>query len=245
MAGLHWVVIQHEPDDGPGMLGEELIDAGCTFRLVRTDQGDSLPPVDGMGGLVVMGGEMGVHDGDAHPWLALERQLLADAVGLGLPVLGICLGAQQLAAALGAEVTTGAEPEIGVRSVTLTAEGRRDPVLGPEYGGLSEPALPVVEWHGDTFSLPEGAVHLAATRVYPNQAFRVGERVYGFQFHAEVDRQMAEVWEPMVPGSSTFMGSPRLTEATVVGRRVLRRYVDLVLASTSQRTPSPAVRHRG
>jgi GMP synthase (glutamine-hydrolysing) len=233
MAGLPWVVIQHGADDGPGMLGEELVDAGCTFQLVRTDLGDPLPAVDGMGGLAVLGGEMSVHDGDAHPWLATERTLLAAAVGLGLPVLGICLGAQQLAAALGAEVTTGAEPEIGVCTVTLTAGGRRDSVLGPEYGGLAEPAIPVVEWHGDTFSLPEGAVHLAATRAYPNQAFRVGERVYGFQFHAEVDRTKAEGWEAMAPGTATFVGDPRLTEATVVGRRVLRRYIDRVLVSAA------------
>lgn len=241
MTGRPWLVVQHDVDDGPGMVAEELAAAGRSFRLVRADLGEPVPGVDEAveaggpdpdgrpGGLVVMGGLMGANDDDAHPWLAEERTLIAGAVAAGLPVLGICLGAQQLAAALGAEVTTGPEPEIGVLPVTLTPQGRRDPVLGPEYGGLGDPALPFVEWHGDTFTLPDGAVHLAATRAYPHQAFRVGDRVYGLQFHAEVDRSMAEVWERTVPPPGTFLGSPRLTEATVVGRRVIRRFVDLAL----------------
>jgi GMP synthase-like glutamine amidotransferase len=224
--------VQHDTDDGPGMIGEELLAAGCSIVVVRPDLGEPLPAVDAIGGLVVLGGLMGVHDAD-HDWLPVERALVVDAVQVGLPVLGICLGAQQVALALGGQVTTGPAPEVGVCPVTLTGKGRLDPVLGPEYGGLAEPAIPVVEWHGDTFTLPDGAVHLAATRAYPNQAFRVGERVYGLQFHAEVDRQMAEVWERTVPAPATFLGSPRFTEATVVGRRILRRFVDLALSRPS------------
>jgi len=231
-----WVVIQHDPGDGPGMVAEELTGAGCTVEVVRPDRGEVFPAAASVGGLVVMGGVMGVHDDATHPWLLAERSLIARAVDAGLPVLGIGLGAQQLAAALGAEVTTGPEPEIGVCPVTLTAQGRLDPVLGPEYGGLAEPALPVVQWHGDTFSLPDGAVHLAANRAYPNQAFRVGDRIYGFQFHAEVDRAMAEGWERTVPAPATFVESPRLAEATFVGRRVLHRYIDVALASVARRS---------
>jgi GMP synthase (glutamine-hydrolysing) len=228
MAGLPWVIVQHDRDDGPGMMAEELTASGGSFTVVRVDLGEPLPASGSFGGLAVMGGLMGVHDDADHPWLADERRLIAASVGAGLPVLGICLGAQQLAAALGAEVTTGPVPEIGVCPVTLTGAGRRDPVLGPEYGGLGDPDLPAVEWHGDTFALPSGAVHLAATRAYPHQAFRVGDRVYGLQFHAEVDRAMAEVWDRTVPSPTRFVDDPRFTEATVVGRRVLRRYFDRV-----------------
>ena len=130
-------------------------------------------------GLVVLGGPMGVHDIDAHPWLAPERALIGEVARAGRPVLGVCLGAQQLAAALGAEVTTGPEPEIGLGRVQLTPSGRTDPVFGPEYGGLADPAIPCVHWHQDTFSLPAGAVHLAATARYPHQAFRWGARPTG------------------------------------------------------------------
>ena len=142
-------------------------------------------------------------------------------------MLGICLGAQQLAAALGAEVSTGPTEEVGRGQVGSTHAGRRDPVLGPEYNGLSGTSVPCVHWHRDTFSLPEGAVHLAATRAFPHQAFRVGYRVYGLQFHVEVDAALAAVVAaPDCPPGST------LTDADVarvegVGRRILQRFVDV------------------
>ena len=158
---------------------------------------------------------------DAHPWLAPERDLIRTAVGRGLPVLGVCLGAQQLAAALGAEVTTGPEEEVGAGQVELTADGRRDPVFGPEYNGLSGTTVPCVHWHRDTFSLPDGAVHLAATRRFPHQAFRVGTRAYGLQFHVEVDTGLAAAWRPLLPDGVTLTDAD-VARVEAVGRRILR-----------------------
>jgi GMP synthase (glutamine-hydrolysing) len=221
-----WVVSQHVPYEGPGLVARCLEDAGWPVEVVRPDRGERFPDVATLGGLVVMGGPMGVGDGDLHPWLGSERDLLAAAVDAGLPVLGVCLGAQQLAAALGGTVTTGPGPELGVGTVTLTPAGRVDPVFGPEYGGLSATDVPCVHWYQDTFSLPGGAVHLAATRTFPHQAFRVGRRAYGLQFHVEVDAALAEAWRPHLPGGMELDG-PSVARIATTGRRLLQRFVAL------------------
>ncbi len=225
-----WVIIQHVAHEGPGLIGEVLAGAGYEPTLVRMDRGDDLPDVGQMGGLVVLGGPMGVHDTDRFPWLDDERRLLAAAAGAGMPVLGVCLGAQQLAAALGADVTAGADAEIGVGTVTLTASGRRDRVLGPEYGGLADTDVPCVHWHHDTFSLPPGSVHLAATRAYPHQAFRAGARAYGLQFHVEMTAALADGWRSFLPDGVVLEPSD-LSRVETTGRRILQRFVDLSVAS--------------
>jgi len=225
-----WAIIQHVAHEGPGLIGEVLAAAGFAYHLVRKDLGDDLPDVDQVGGLVVLGGPMSVHDTDTFPWLADERRLLAAATGAGTAVLGVCLGAQQLAVALGAVVTTGDRPEIGVGTVTLTAAGRRDQVLGPEYGGLADTEIPCVHWHHDTFDLPPGSVHLAATRAYPHQAFRAGARAYGLQFHLEVTDALADGWRPLVP-DGTVLDGVGLFRVETAGRRILQRFVDLAAGS--------------
>jgi GMP synthase-like glutamine amidotransferase len=232
-----WVVLQHVEHEGPGLVEPALRAAGRPVEVVRLDRGEPLPAIGSIDGLVVLGGPMGVHDGD--PWLVPERALLADAVGAGLPVLGICLGAQQLAAALGAEVTSGPEAEVGTGWVELTGPGRRDPVLGPEHGGLAGTGLPCVHWHRDTFTLPDGAVHLAATRTFPHQAFRVGDRAYGLQFHVEVDGALAGRWRPMLPDGAPFAASD-LGLVEVVGRRVLRRFATVATAASGGAAPGLA-----
>lgn len=217
-----WVVLQHVPFEGPGAIADAVRDAGAELEVVRIDNGDPVPvpdAVDAMTGLVVMGGPMGVHDDLA--WLEAERALLRAAVDAGLPVLGICLGAQQLAAAMGAEVTTGPVPECGVGEVHLTPAALADPVFGP-----APTPLPCVHWHGDTFSLPAGAVRLAGNEAYENQAFRVGGRAYGLQFHVEVTGSLVAHWGPHLP-RGVFVRTADVAHVSRAGEGVVRRFVAL------------------
>jgi GMP synthase-like glutamine amidotransferase len=224
-----WAIMQHVDHEGPGMIEGSLDRRGLRYEVFRMDRGDALPDPGSIDGLVVMGGPMGVHDTDRYPWLVAERELIAAVATSGRPVLGVCLGAQQLAAALGAEVTTGPTEEIGLGQVELTEAGRRDRVFGPEYGGLAHTALPCVHWHRDTFSLPDGAVHLAGTRLFPHQAFRWGDRVYALQFHVEVDHSLAKAWKPHLPAGVTLDG-PGVALVESVGTRLLQRFVDRAAA---------------
>ena len=225
-----WAVLQHVPHEGPGSITRALGDTGARVAVVRIDRGEPLPGVGDLAGLVVLGGPMAVDDD--LPWLGPERDLLRDAVDAGRPVLGVCLGAQQLAAALGGEVTRGRAEEVGPGVVELTAEGRRDPVLGPEYNGLSGTTVPCVHWHRDTFSLPDGAVHLAATRRFPHQAFRSGPLAYGLQFHVEVDAALADAWRPLLPDDVT-LGRADVARVEAVGRRILQRFAHLAVGAVS------------
>jgi len=218
-------VAQHAPHEGPGLLAGVLAAAGVDTLVVRLDRGDPLPPPGELGGVVVLGGAMGVHDTDEFPWLEAERRWITATVTSGVPVLGVCLGAQLLAAALGAPVTTGPSPEIGVGQVELTAEGKADPVLGPEGDRVQ-----VIHWHDDTFEIPDGAVRLATGDRFPNQAFRYGRHAYGLQFHLEVDDQMAEAWAPELPAGVSLAPDDR-RRVEEVGRRVLRRFVEVARRS--------------
>ncbi len=221
-AGDNWVVLQHVPYEGPGAIALAVSDAGADLTVVRIDRSEPVPrpaEVAGMAGLVVMGGPMGVHDD--LPWLAHERALLREAVAAGLPVLGVCLGAQQLAAALGGVVTPGPTPECGVGEVHLTTDAISDPVFGP----ASSP-LPCVHWHGDTFSLPDGAVRLAGNDAYENQAFRVGALAYGLQFHVEVTGSLVAHWGPHLP-PGVYVRTSDVAHVSRAGEGVVRRFVAL------------------
>lgn len=233
--GPPWFVLQHVDVEGPGTIAELASGRGFETRTVRPDAGDPLPEAPEVGALVVLGGPMGVGDSAAHPWLEAERALLSEAVAAGRPVLGVCLGAQQLAAALGAAVYPAPSPEVGADRVVLTPAGRRDRVFGPEYGGLRGGEVPCVQWHGDTFDLPDGAVHLAASPACPHQAFRVGDVAYGLQFHVEVDEGLAEGWRPELP-EGISLAPPDVRAVETVGRRLLGRFVDLV----AERAATPA-----
>ncbi len=166
-------LLQHVPFEGPAAIAEWAQGRGHRLRATRLDQDQALPPAAEVEALIVMGGPMGVHDEEAYPWLAREKALIAEAVGSGRQVLGVCLGAQLIAHALGARVFRNPEKEIGWWPIEWTdARDTR--------------ASTVFHWHGDTFDLPPGAVRLAASAACANQAFALGERVLGLQFHLEV-----------------------------------------------------------
>ncbi|MFN3484515.1 MAG: type 1 glutamine amidotransferase [Planctomycetota bacterium] len=212
-----WLVVQHVAWEGPGLIADEALRRGIALRILRVDRGERVASPDELGtcgGLVVMGGPMSVNDTLSH--LEEERRLLRAAVERELPVLGVCLGAQLLAAALGARVFRGPAVEIGFCRVKLTAEGRCDPLLGPEGD------FPAVHWHEETFELPRGASLLAGTDLYPHQVFRIGRRAYGFQCHVEVDSALADAWAarggPALRLEASLLGAVERTGRSILGR---------------------------
>jgi len=178
------LAIQHVPWETP----HRILDAcgALAVHTVKPLAGQELPPHADVAGAVVMGGPMNVDQVERFPALAAEREWLAEAVALELPVLGVCLGAQLLARALGAEVRPGERREIGFAPVEVFDDA--DPVLGS-----LAPAADVLHWHGDVFDLPPGAARLACSELTQNQAFRVGD-AWGVLFHAEADHALVEAW---------------------------------------------------
>jgi GMP synthase (glutamine-hydrolysing) len=230
------LVLQHIACEPPGVYEDVLRDRGATLERVELGDGDPLPDWRGFDAVVAMGGPMGAGDDEDLPWLADERRLIRDAVHAGRPFWGVCLGAQLLAASLGARVFSGPAPEVGVLPVTLTSEARGDPVFAE-----APHTLPTLQWHGDTFDLPTGAQLLATSPAYTNQAFRWGERAYGLQFHLEVSSEMAAEWAEVPayaqalerilgPGSFERLNDDlarRSGEMSVHARRIFERWLDL------------------
>jgi GMP synthase-like glutamine amidotransferase len=177
-------VIQHVAFEWIGALEPLFAAAGDEVATTRMFMGESLPGVSEFDWLVVMGGPMGVHDGDKFPWIAEEKRLIKAAIDGGKLVLGICLGGQMIADVLGAKVTLNREPEVGWFPVESTEAGRK---WGG--GGVFGQAMDVFHWHWETFGIPEGAERLCFSAGCDNQAFALGQRVVGLQFHPEATPQ--------------------------------------------------------
>ena len=186
--GPKLLLLQHIACEPPGAYEDELLGRGGELHRVMVDQGEPIPEPRRFDGVIAMGGPMGAYEDERLPWLRHEKQLIAGAVAEGVPFWGVCLGAQLLAASLGAVVGPGPEPEVGVLPVYRTRDGEEDPV----FSALPEQFV-ALQWHSDTFALPSGAALLARSDAYENQAFKVG-RAYGLQFHIEVGRTLANDW---------------------------------------------------
>jgi GMP synthase (glutamine-hydrolysing) len=184
------LVLQHVHTEPLGTISDALDSRGLSYRYIRSYDGEDIPAdLRNSVGLIVMGGPMGVYEQDRYPFLTEEMKLIELALERGMPVLGVCLGSQLLAAVLGAEVKPGPAPEVGWATVALSEEAAVDRLLHPapaEFMGF--------HWHGDIFDLPAGAELLAASEKTECQAFRHGNNAYGFLFHMEVNDFMVRDW---------------------------------------------------
>ena len=179
-------ILQHHPVENLANIAGALEGAALAWQYVRVDEGQLVPAsMKGAGGLIVMGGPMAVYQTDRYPWLRDEMRLIEDAMKSNLPVLGVCLGAQILAAALGAKVERNPNgKEIGWYPIRLSHSAKEDRLMR----GLPTTMTPF-HWHSDIFELPPGAVSLASSDKTPCQAFRHGDKAYALQFHLEVTRE--------------------------------------------------------
>ena len=228
------LVLQHAAAEHAGSIGEALRRAGCVLRRCNVSTGDDLPDIN-PDALVVMGGPQAAYDDAGFATRRREIDLIAHCVSAGIPVLGVCLGAQLLAAACGGRALRGNGAEIGWGDVTLSDVPDR------LFDGVG-PTLPVLHWHADTFDPPAGSVVLATSPRYV-QAFRVGDRAWGLQFHLEVDEAIVAAFVAADPGGAVQGGgseivteAPRyLSALEPVARLVARRFAELVIGA-----PAPA-----
>ncbi|MFT3868263.1 MAG: type 1 glutamine amidotransferase [Nibricoccus sp.] len=173
-------VLQHASFEGLAAIAPLLAARHAKISTTRFFENSTLPPLHDFDLVIAMGGPMSVNDEAEHPWLVAEKQFIRDAVRRGTPVLGVCLGAQLIASALGARVYRNAQKEIGWFPVEAV------PVVAGSTGFCFPARLDVFHWHGETFDLPPGATHLARSAACKHQAFQVGRRTLALQFHLEV-----------------------------------------------------------
>lgn len=236
------LVLQHIACEPAAAYADELLSRGLSLHSIHLDEGEELPDWRTYGAILAMGGPMGAYDEALHPWLGPEKRLIAEAVTAGKPFWGVCLGAQLLAASVGAKVAPGPLPEVGVLPVELTDQAARDPVFS-----IAPPTFPALHWHGDTYDLPEGAVQLARSQQYEQQAF-VFRNAYALQFHLEVDSALVTEWGqvpayadslarlPHINDISQLVGQVADTESRSLplARKLFGRWLDHVVS------PAPA-----
>jgi GMP synthase-like glutamine amidotransferase/DNA-binding CsgD family transcriptional regulator len=188
------LALEHLRPNPIGVYGDVLDGRGIGVDRIMIDEGEAIPDWRGYDFLVVMGAGADVWDHDGHPWIAAEKETIREAALAGVPYFGVCFGAQLLASVFGARGYRGVEAELGINQVFLTAAARRDPV----FRGFP-PDLDVCEWHSNHFALPIGAIRLARSPRYENQAIRIGRVAYGIQCHLETSREDLEAWLELFP----------------------------------------------
>lgn len=229
---MRTLIIQHDDDSGPGVMHEPLA-AASAIALWHTEREPHRPDLDGVGALLVLGGNANP-DEDYHPWLAPELDLIEEALDVGVPILGICLGGQLLARVAGGRVGPAVKPELAAwRDVGVLAEAADDVLLG----ALPRPFFGF-EWHKYGFEAPPGATLLAANDA-GQQAFRVQNRAWGLQFHLEINAATVNDWaisgaamveenggaERLAKSTATFLGTSMATARAVANRFALAAQV--------------------
>jgi GMP synthase-like glutamine amidotransferase len=220
-------IIQNDPEVLLGAYADYLAELELPYRLFHPYLGEMLPEAVEVSAVIVLGGAMGVHDTDRHPFLREVNCFIGGAIAQELPFLGICLGGQLLAHLLGAPVDSNSPfGEKGTLPVTLTDDGKADPL----FAGVDREFV-TFQWHNDSFAVPEGGVLLASSPACPNQAFRYGSNAYGIQFHPEVNREMVAEWSSWTPATaartSEFLAGfdSRAAEYRSASRRLLVNFL--------------------
>jgi GMP synthase-like glutamine amidotransferase len=225
-------VLQHADHEGPGTIARWASDREHTLVVTRTDRASAFPSLESFDALLVLGGPMSVNDERGCPWLVAEKDLIRRAIAADKRLLGICLGGQLVAEALGGKVINAPQKEIGWFPIELTEEGKTHPF----FAGLPS-RCEVVHWHGETFSLPSGSVRLARSPACANQAFAWKSRVLALQFHPELAPEQLELWiesgsDELVPGAFVqsgegFRRAARLVELERHARRLLDNFLGI------------------
>jgi GMP synthase (glutamine-hydrolysing) len=192
------LICKNIESEGPGTIEDFLRAKNIAYTIVDLSKTEDSPNPADFDTLLMMGGPMSVNEDNIYPYIKKEESLVRDFIARDNRILGVCLGAQIMAKALGARVYKGDEKEIGWYDIDMSEEGLRDKRMvhlakHPQAGDICG-KFKVFHWHGETFDIPEGAVRLASSALYPNQAFRYGNNAYAFQFHIEVKKDMIYEW---------------------------------------------------
>ena len=186
---MNVLIAKHVDIEGPGLIEACLRQENIPYQILSLESGLHLPKLDNLTHIVFLGGPMNVYEEDRYPFLKEEDLFIKEAIQRGKSLLGICLGAQLIAKALGAKVFKAPVKEIGWYDVSLTRIGSIDPFFSRLPKTFS-----VFQWHGDTFEIPHSAILIATSSLVPYQAFRYGDNAYGLQFHLEVTQEMIREW---------------------------------------------------